>query len=125
MSNDINKIAESLSALTIKEASDLVKHLSEIWGVSAAPVAHASQSSSVQVSEPAAEQTEFTVFLDSAGDNKIGVIKEIRAITGLGLKEAKDLVESAPTTVKEGLNKDEAGKIKSQIESAGAKVSLK
>ncbi len=120
---DIAKIAEDLSALTVMEAAELSKLLEEKWGVSAAaPVAVAAAAAAA----PAAEAKDtFDVILASAGDKKINVIKEVRAITGLGLKEAKDLVEAAPKPVKEGATKDEAEKIKTQLESAGAKVELK
>jgi len=115
---DLSKIVNDLSSLTVLEAAELSKMLEEKWGVSAAaPVAAAA---------PAAEaQTEFTVVLKAAGANKIGVIKEVRAITGLGLKEAKDLVEAAPKAVKEGLNKADAEAAKKKLEAAGAKVELK
>jgi large subunit ribosomal protein L7/L12 len=120
----IEKLAEDLSALTVLEAADLAKMLEEKWGVSAAaPVAAAAPAAAAAA--PAAEKTEFTVVLTEAGDKKINVIKEIRAITGLGLKEAKDLVEAAPKEVKADVNKDEAAKIKKQLEDAGAKVELK
>ena len=121
---DLAKLVDDLSALTVIEAAELSQRLEETWGVSAAaPVA-------VAAAAPAAaaaveEQTEFTVILVDAGDKKINVIKEVRAITGLGLKEAKDLVEGAPKEVKVGVSKDEAAKIKAQIESAGAKVDVK
>ena len=122
---NLNKIVEDLSALTVLEAAELSKLLEEKWGVSAAaPVAVAA----VAAAGPAAvveEQTEFTVVLTGAGDKKIEVIKEVRAITGLGLKEAKDLVEGAPKPVKEGVNKADAQKFKEQLEKAGAKVDLK
>ena len=121
---DLQKIVDELSKLTVLEAADLAKLLEEKWGVSAA--------AAVAVAGPAAagaaaaeEKTEFTVMLASAGDKKIEVIKEVRAITGLGLKEAKDLVEGAPKPVKEGVNKEEAEKIKATLEKAGAKVELK
>ena len=122
---DLAKIVEDLSALTVLEAAELSKLLEEKWGVSAAaPVAVAAVAGGAAA--PAAEaQTEFTVVLASAGDKKIEVIKEVRAITGLGLKEAKDLVEGAPKTVKEGASKEEADKLKAQLEKAGAKVELK
>ena len=107
----IEKLVEDLSSLTVLEAADLAKLLEDKWGVSAAA--------------PAAEKTEFTVVLTDAGDKKINVIKEVRAITGLGLKEAKDLVEGAPKEVKADVSKDEAAKIKKQLEDAGAKVELK
>lgn len=120
---DLQKIVDSLSSLTILEASELVKTLEEKWGVSAAPVAVAGSAPSA--SAPVAEEkTEFTVILESAGESKINVIKEVRAITGLGLKEAKDLVDGAPKPVKEGISKDEAEEIKKKIEAAGAKVKL-
>ncbi len=120
----IEKLADDLSALTVLEAADLAKMLEEKWGVSAAaPVAAAAPAAAAAA--PAAEKTEFTVVLTEAGDKKINVIKEIRAITGLGLKEAKDLVEAAPKEVKADVNKDEAAKIKKQLEDAGAKVELK
>ena len=120
----IEKLVEDLSALTVLEAADLAKLLEEKWGVSAAaPVAAAA--GPVAAAAPAAEKTEFTVVLTDAGDKKINVIKEVRAITGLGLKEAKDLVEGAPKEVKADVNKDEAAKIKKQLEDAGAKVELK
>jgi|SRR6266700_3961848 large subunit ribosomal protein L7/L12 len=121
---DLSKIVDQLSSLTVLEAADLAKMLEEKWGVSAA--------AAVAVAGPAAgpvaaveEKTEFTVMLMAAGDKKIEVIKEVRALTGLGLKEAKDLVEAAPKAVKEGVNKDEAEKVKAQLEKAGAKVELK
>jgi large subunit ribosomal protein L7/L12 len=120
----IEKIVDELSALTVLEAADLAKLLEEKWGVSAAaPVAAAAPAAAAAA--PAAEKTEFTVILTDAGDKKINVIKEVRAITGLGLKEAKDLVEGAPKEVKADVNKDEAAKIKKQLEDAGAKVELK
>ena len=120
----IEKIVEDLSALTVLEAADLAKLLEEKWGVSAAaPVA---QPGPVQPTGPGPEaKTEFTVMLMEAGANKINVIKEVRAITGLGLKEAKDLVEAAPKEVKADVSKDEAEKLKKQLEGAGAKVELK
>jgi large subunit ribosomal protein L7/L12 len=120
----IEKLVEDLSGLTVLEAADLAKLLEEKWGVSAAaPVAAAAPAAAAAA--PAAEKTEFTVVLAEAGDKKINVIKEIRAITGLGLKEAKDLVEGAPKEVKADVSKDEAAKIKKQLEDAGAKVELK
>ncbi len=123
---DIAKIVDDLSALTILEAAELVKLLEEKWGVSAAaPVAVAAAAGPAAAAAPVEEQTEFNVILVDAGANKINVIKEVRAITGLGLKEAKDLVEGAPKAVKEGVSKDEAEKVKKQIEAAGAKVELK
>jgi large subunit ribosomal protein L7/L12 len=121
---NIEKLVEDLSALTVLEAAELAKALEEKWGVSAAaPVAAAAPAAAAAA--PAAEKTEFTVVLAAAGDKKINVIKEIRAITGLGLKEAKDLVEGAPKEVKADVSKDEAAKIKKQLEDAGAKVELK
>jgi len=122
----IEKIVEDLSALTVLEAADLAKLLEEKWGVSAAaPAAAAAPAGGGAAAAPAAEKTEFTVVLTDAGDKKINVIKEVRAITGLGLKEAKDLVEAAPKEVKADVSKDEAAKIKKQLEDAGAKVELK
>ncbi|HTW34662.1 MAG TPA: 50S ribosomal protein L7/L12 [Rhizomicrobium sp.] len=122
----IEKLVEDLSSLTVLEAADLAKLLEEKWGVSAAaPVAVAAAAPGAAAAAPAAEKTEFTVVLAEAGDKKINVIKEIRAITGLGLKEAKDLVEGAPKEVKADVSKDEAAKIKKQLEDAGAKVELK
>ncbi len=124
MAANIEKIAEDLSALTVMEAAELATLLEEKWGVSAAAAA-------VAVAAPAAgaaaeeEKDEFTVLLASAGGNKIAVIKEVRAITGLGLKEAKDLVESAPKEIKEGVKKDEAEELKKKLEEAGASVELK
>ena len=123
---DLEKIAEELSTLTVIEASELSKMLEEKWGVSAAaPVAVAAAGASAAGAAPAEEKDEFTVVLASFGDKKINVIKEVRAITGLGLKEAKDLVEGAPKEVKEGVNKEEADKIKVQLEGAGATVEIK
>ena len=123
----IEKLVEDLSSLTVLEAADLAKLLEEKWGVSAAaPVAVAAgPAAGGAAAAPAAEKTEFTVVLAAAGDKKINVIKEVRAITGLGLGEAKALVEGAPKPVKEGVNKDEAEKIKKQIEDAGGTVELK
>jgi len=122
----IEKLVDDLSSLTVLEAADLAKLLEEKWGVSAAaPVAAAAAAPAGAAAAPAAEKTEFTVVLTDAGDKKINVIKEVRAITGLGLKEAKDLVEGAPKEVKVDVNKDEAAKIKKQLEDAGAKVELK
>ncbi|MCP3062523.1 50S ribosomal protein L7/L12 [Myxococcus sp. K38C18041901] len=121
---DLNAIVEQLSGLTIIEAANLVKALEEKWGVSAAAVAVSAGPAAVAAA-PVEEKTEFTVVLSNAGANKINVIKEIRAITGLGLKEAKDLVEGAPKTVKEGVNKDDAKKIKDQLVAAGATVDIK
>ena len=123
---NLEKIVEDLSALTVLEAAELSKLLEEKWGVSAAaPVAMAAAAPAGAAAAPAAEKTEFTVVLTDAGDKKINVIKEVRAITGLGLKEAKDLVEGAPKEVKADVSKDEAAKIKKQLEDAGAKVELK
>ena len=123
---DLAKIVEDLSSLTVLEAAELSKMLEEKWGVSAAaPVAVAAAGGAPAAAEAAEEQTEFTVVLAAAGEKKINVIKEVRAITGLGLKEAKDLVEGAPKPVKEGVNKEDAAKIKEQLESAGATVELK
>ncbi len=120
---DLAKLVDDLSALTVLEAAELSKMLEEKWGVSAAaPVAVAAAPVAAAVVE---EQTEFTVMLVEAGEKKINVIKEVRAITGLGLKEAKDLVEGAPKAVKEAVGKDEAEKIKKQLEEAGAKVQVK
>jgi large subunit ribosomal protein L7/L12 len=121
----IEKLVEDLSGLTVLEAADLAKLLEEKWGVSAAAPVAAAAAPSAAAAAPAAEKTEFTVVLAEAGDKKINVIKEIRAITGLGLKEAKDLVEGAPKEVKADVSKDEAAKIKKQLEDAGAKVELK
>ncbi len=122
---DLNAIADSLSSLTIMEAADLAKLLEEKWGVSAAaPVAVAAAAGAVGA-EAAAEKDEFDVVLISVGDKKIQVIKEVRAITSLGLKEAKELVESAPKAIKEGVSKDEAQKIKEKIEGAGGQVDIK
>ena len=121
---DTNKIVDDLSTLTVIEAAQLSKLLEEKWGVSAAaPVAAAA--APVAAAEKKEEKTEFTVVLTNAGANKINVIKEVRAITSLGLKEAKDLVEGAPKPVKEGVTKDEADKLKTQLEAAGATVELK
>ena len=121
---DLQKIVDDLSGLTVLEAAELAKLLEEKWGVSAA-AAVAVAGPAAAAAAPAEEKTEFTVMLTAAGDKKIEVIKEVRAITGLGLKEAKDLVEGAPKAVKEGVNKDEADKLKAQLEKAGAKVELK
>jgi large subunit ribosomal protein L7/L12 len=121
---DLSKIVDELSQLTVLEASELSKLLEEKWGVSAAaPVAMMAAAGAAAA--PVEEQTEFNVILAEIGPNKINVIKEVRAITSLGLKEAKDLVEAAPKAVKEGVSKDEGAKIKAQLESAGAKVELK
>jgi large subunit ribosomal protein L7/L12 len=121
---DLQKIVDDLSSLTVLEAAELAKLLEEKWGVSAA-AAVAVAGPAAAAAAPAEEKTEFTVMLTAAGEKKIEVIKEVRAITGLGLKEAKDLVEGAPKPVKEGVNKDEADKLKAQLEKAGAKVELK
>ena len=121
----IEKLVEDLSGLTVLEAADLAKLLEEKWGVSAAAPVAAAAGPVAAAAAPAAEKTEFTVVLTDAGDKKINVIKEVRAITGLGLKEAKDLVEAAPKEVKADVSKDEAAKIKKQLEDAGAKVELK
>ena len=123
---DLNKIVDDLSKLTVIEAAELSKLLEEKWGVSAAaPVAVAAAGGGAAPAAAAEEKTEFTVQLTAAGEKKIEVIKEVRAITGLGLKEAKDLVEGAPKPVKEGVNKADAEKFKAQLEKAGAKVDLK
>ena len=121
---DLQKIVDDLSKLTVLEAADLAKMLEEKWGVSAA-AAVAVAAAPAGGAAPVEEKTEFTVMLTAIGDKKIEVIKEVRAITGLGLKEAKDLVEAAPKAVKEGIAKDEAEKVKAQLEKAGAKVELK
>jgi len=122
----LEKLVEDLSTLTVLEASELSKLLEEKWGVSAAaPVAVAAAGGGAAAAAPAEEKTEFTVALKSAGEKKVEVIKAVRAITGLGLKEAKDLVESAPATVKEGVNKDDAAKFKKELEAAGATVEVK
>jgi large subunit ribosomal protein L7/L12 len=124
---DLNAIAEQLSSLTIMEAAELSKMLEEKWGVSAAaPVVVGAVGGVATAGAPAAEeQTEFNVILVSAGDKKIQVIKEVRAVTGLGLKEAKDLVEGAPKPIKEAVSKDEAAEIKKKIEAAGGQVDIK
>jgi len=123
---NLEKIVEELSSLTVLEAAELAKLLEEKWGVSAAAaVAVAAGPAAAVAAAPAEEQTEFTVVLAAVGDKKIEVIKEVRAITGLGLKEAKDLVEGAPKPVKEGVSKDDAAKIKAALEKVGAKVELK
>jgi large subunit ribosomal protein L7/L12 len=124
---DLQKIADDLSGLTVLEASELTKILEEKWGVSAAaPVAVAAPAGGQPAGDSAAEeQTEFTINLAAAGDKKINVIKEVRTITGLGLKEAKDLVEGAPSKLKDGVGKDDAEKFKKQLEEAGATVELK
>lgn len=124
---DLAKLVDELSTLTVLEAAELTKLLEEKWGVSAAaPVAVAAAGGAPAAgAAPASEQTEFTVVLASAGDKKINVIKVVRELTGLGLKEAKDLVEGAPKTVKEGVNKDDAAKMKKALEEQGAKVEVK
>jgi len=124
---NLEKIVEELSSLTVLEAAELAKLLEEKWGVSAAAAVAvaAAPAAGGAAAAPAEEKTEFTVVLAAAGDKKIEVIKEVRAITGLGLKEAKDLVEGAPKPVKEGATKEDADKIKAQLEKAGAKVELK
>ena len=123
---DLSKMVDDLSSLTVLEAAELAKMLEEKWGVSAAAaVAMAAAPGSAAAAAPVEEKTEFTVVLSAVGDKKIEVIKEVRALTGLGLKEAKDLVEGAPKPVKEGVNKDEAAKIKATLEKVGAKVELK
>jgi large subunit ribosomal protein L7/L12 len=121
---DLNAIIDQLSQLSVMEAAELVKQLEQKWGVSAAAVAVAAGPAAAAAA-PVEEKTEFHIVLANAGANKINVIKEIRAITGLGLKEAKDLVEGAPKTVKEGVNKDDAKKMKDQLTAAGATVEIK
>jgi len=120
---DLNKIIDELSKLTVVEAADLSKKLEEKWGVTAATAVAAAPAAGAAA--PAEEKTDFTIFLSAAGDKKINVIKEVRAITGLGLKEAKDLVEGAPKEVKKGVPKKEAEEAKKKLEAAGAKVELK
>jgi large subunit ribosomal protein L7/L12 len=122
---DLQKIVNDLSGLTVLEAAELAKLLEEKWGVSAAAAVAVAAGPAAAAAPAAEEKTEFTVVLANAGDKKIEVIKEVRAVTGLGLKEAKDLVEGAPKTVKEGVSKDEAAKIKATLEKVGAKVELK
>jgi large subunit ribosomal protein L7/L12 len=123
---DLSKLVDDLSSLTVLEAAELAKLLEEKWGVSAAAAVAVAAAPGAAAAAPAAEEkTEFTVVLAAIGDKKIEVIKEVRAMTGLGLKEAKDLVEGAPKPVKEGVNKDEAAKIKATLEKVGAKVELK
>ena len=122
---DLSKIVEDLSSLTVLEAAELSKMLEEKWGVSAAAPVAVAAAPGAAAAAPAEEKTEFTVVLAAAGDKKIEVIKEVRAITGLGLKEAKDLVEGAPKPVKEGVNKADAEAMKKKLEAAGAKVELK
>jgi large subunit ribosomal protein L7/L12 len=122
---DLQKIADDLSGLTVLEAAELAKLLEEKWGVSAAAAVAVAAAPGGAAAAPVEEQTEFTVVLAAIGEKKIEVIKEVRALTGLGLKEAKDLVEGAPKPVKEGVTKDEAEKVKAALEKAGAKVELK
>ena len=122
---DLNKIVDELSTLTVLEAADLAKMLEEKWGVSAAAAVAVAAGPAGAGAAAAEEKTEFSVILAAVGDKKIEVIKEVRALTGLGLKEAKDLVEGAPKPVKEGVNKEEADKIKTTLEKVGAKVELK
>ena len=122
---NLEKIVDDLSSLTILEAAELAKLLEAKWGVSAAAAVASAAAPAAAAAAPVEEKTEFTVMLLAAGDKKIEVIKEVRAITALGLKEAKDLVEGAPKAVKEGVTKEEAEKIKAQLEKAGAKVELK
>ena len=122
---DLQKIVDDLSGLTVLEASELAKLLEDKWGVSAAAAVAVAAGPAAAAAPAAEEKTEFTVVLAAVGDKKIEVIKEVRAVTGLGLKEAKDLVEGAPMAVKEGVNKDEAAKIKATLEKVGAKVELK
>jgi large subunit ribosomal protein L7/L12 len=122
---DLSKIVSDLSSLTVLEAAELAKMLEEKWGVSAAAAVAVAAAPGAGAAAVAEEKTEFAVVLAAAGDKKIEVIKEVRALTGLGLKEAKDLVEGAPKTVKDGVNKEEAEKIKATLEKAGAKVELK
>ncbi len=122
---DLQRLVDDLSQLTVIEAADLAKMLEEKWGVSAAAAVAVAAAPGAAAAAPAEEKTEFTVMLTSHGEKKIEVIKEVRALTGLGLKEAKELVEAAPKPVKEGVSKDEAEKVKVQLEKAGAKVELK
>jgi large subunit ribosomal protein L7/L12 len=122
---DLSKIVDDLSKLTVLEAADLAKMLEEKWGVTAAAAVAVAAAPGAGGAAAAEEKTEFTVMLAAVGDKKIEVIKEVRALTGLGLKEAKDLVEAAPKAVKEGVNKEEADKIKATLEKVGAKVELK
>jgi len=122
---DLQKIVDDLSSLTVLEAAELAKLLEEKWGVSAAAAVAVAAGPAAAAAPAAEEKTEFTVILAAVGEKKIEVIKEVRAVTGLGLKEAKDLVEGAPKNVKEGVNKDEAAKIKATLEKVGAKVELK
>jgi len=122
---DLNSIVDSLSSLTIMEAAELAKLLETKWGVSAAAPVAVAAAAAGGAAAPAEEKDEFTVMLISAGDKKIQVIKEVRAVTTLGLKEAKDLVEGAPKVIKEGVTKEEAAKIKAQVEAAGGQVQIK
>jgi large subunit ribosomal protein L7/L12 len=122
---DLQKIVDDLSGLTVLEAAELAKLLEDKWGVTAAAAVAVAAAPAGAAAAPAEEKTEFNVILAAAGEKKIEVIKEVRALTGLGLKEAKDLVEGAPKAVKEGVNKDEAEKIKATLEKVGAKVELK
>jgi len=122
---DLNKIVDDLSTLTVVEAAELSKMLEEKWGVTAAAPVAAAAAPAAGGGEAAAEKDEFTVVLAASGDNKIGVIKEVRAFTGLGLKEAKDLVEGAPKELKQGVNKKDAEEVKQKFEAAGAKIELK
>ena len=122
---NLQQLVDDLSSLTVLEAAELSKLLEDKWGVSAAAPMAVAAAAPAAAAEEVEEQTEFTVVLATVGDKKINVIKEVRAITGLGLKEAKDLVEAAPKPVKEGVSKDEAAKLKAQIESAGATVEIK
>jgi large subunit ribosomal protein L7/L12 len=122
---DLQRLVDDLSKLTVLEAADLAKLLEEKWGVSAAAAVAVAAAPGAAAAAPAEEKTEFTVVLTAVGEKKIEVIKEVRALTGLGLKEAKDLVEGAPKPVKEDVTKDEAEKVKAQLEKAGAKVELK
>lgn len=125
MATNLNDLVEKLSALSVLEAAELSKLLEEKWGVSAAAPVAVAAAGAAPAAAAGEEKTDFTVVLADGGANKINVIKEVRAITGLGLKEAKDLVEGAPKTVKEGVSKDDADKMKKQLEAAGAKVELK
>ena len=122
---DLNKIVDELSTLTVMEAAELSKLLEEKWGVSAAAPVAVAAAGAAPAAEAAEEKDSFDVVLSASGDQKINVIKEVRAITGLGLKEAKDMVEGAPKTLKEGVKKEEAEAMKTQLEAAGAKVELK
>ena len=122
---DLNKIIDDLSSLTVVEAAELSKQLEEKWGVTAAAAVAPAPAAGAAGAAPAEEKDEFTIMLTAAGDKKINVIKEVRAVTALGLKEAKDLVEGAPKEVKTGVNKKEAEEIKAKLEAAGAKVELK